>query len=226
MKDLNLFKQGAEAKLYIGKYLGKEVVAKQRFVKKYRHPELDSQLTLERIRGEIRGIMRCKMMGLDVPAIYAVDMLKNIIYMEHFAHSVTAKEFICNASNELVETLSRDVGCKIAQMHSNNIVHGDLTTSNILVVNKENRDDYYSNYNKLKLVFIDFGLSHVNASAEDKGVDLYVLERAVNSTHSIADKIMPIILSSYEGSYKNEGKKVMAKFEEVRMRGRKRTMVG
>lgn len=226
MENFDLLKQGAEARLYVGNYLGRDVIAKERFSKKYRHPDLDAQLTTERIRGEIKGIIRCKMIGLDVPSIYAVDLQTNIIYMEYFRHGITAKEFIFNANDNMIEMLSKDIGNKIAKMHSNNIVHGDLTTSNMLVVNKEERDDFYSTYDKLKLVFIDFGLAHVNASVEDKGVDLYVLERAVDSTHSNADKVFPIILRSYEGSYKTDGKKVMVKFEEVRMRGRKRTMIG
>lgn len=225
MTSLELFKQGAEARIYNGYYLGKPVIAKERFSKKYRHPDLDSQLTTDRIRSEIRGILRCKMIGIDVPTIYAIDLQKSIIYMENFRYSITAKEFIVNANDNLLEILSRDIGNKIAQMHCNNIVHGDLTTSNILVVNKKSKHEY-EDYNNLKLVFIDFGLSHVNASLEDKGVDLYVLERAILSTHSTAEKIIPIIFNSYRGSYKNDSKKVMDKYEEVRMRGRKRTMVG
>lgn len=224
MENFKLLKQGAEARLYEGFYLGKPTIAKERFTKKYRHPELDLHLTLERMRAEMRAIVRCKMIGIDVPTLYAGDFQKHIIYMEYFPKSITAKEFIFHANEDNVVKLCKILGAKLALMHRNNIVHGDLTTSNILVMN-ESGSDFYSNC-KLKLIFIDFGLAHINASAEDKGVDLYVLKRALVSTHHIADNIFPIILTSYKINYKTGSKEVLNKYEEVQARGRKRTMVG
>jgi TP53 regulating kinase-like protein len=55
--------QGAEARLYKGKYLDREVMVKERFPKTYRHPDLDDRLTKERLRAELRGILRCKAIG-------------------------------------------------------------------------------------------------------------------------------------------------------------------
>lgn len=50
------------------------------------------------------------------------------------------------------------------------VIHGDLTTSNMIY-----KDD--------QIYLIDFGLSYVKTSIEDRAVDLYVLERAFISTH-------------------------------------------
>jgi len=58
-----LFKQGAEARLYLSTFLGRKCVVKERFKKTYRHPDLDDRLTKERMRGELRGILRCKNIG-------------------------------------------------------------------------------------------------------------------------------------------------------------------
>ena len=107
-------------------------------------------------------------------------------------------------------------------MHANNIIHGDLTTSNMLLRSSPSVDT------AVDIVMIDFGLGYLERVAEDKGVDLYVLERALLSTHPNTDELFSTILDSYRKAYANKAavKEVLAKFEDVRMRGRKRTMVG
>lgn len=55
--------QGAEARLFKGTYLGKPCVLKERFVKKYRQPELDERLNKDRIRAEVRAMVRAKAAG-------------------------------------------------------------------------------------------------------------------------------------------------------------------
>lgn len=225
MKGFELMKQGAEAKLYKGTYLGKPTIAKLRFKKKYRHPSLDNELSSERIRAEGRAIVRCKAAGINTPTLYLVDFERRAIFMEYYTHSITSKEFIYKGDKAQIKKLAETIGKVLAKMHSNNIIHGDLTTSNILLVNKHNKDEF-DNMDDLKLVMIDFGLAHVESSAEDKGVDLYVLERALISTHSIETELFPDILKTYQSNFKNGQKEIVAKFEEVRARGRKRTMVG
>lgn len=63
MDDMELIAQGAEARLYKGDYLGKKCLLKERFVKNYRHPDLDARLTKDRIRAEARAIIRAKSAG-------------------------------------------------------------------------------------------------------------------------------------------------------------------
>ena len=100
-------------------------------------------------------------------------------------------------------------------MHNVDCIHGDLTTSNILLkTGAEN------------IILIDFGLSFISALTEDKDVDLYVLERAFLSTHPNTEElIFKIILESYRKKA-NKAEEVIKKLDEVRLRGRKRTMVG
>jgi TP53 regulating kinase-like protein len=225
MEGFELFKQGAEGRIFKGAYLGKASIVKERFVKKYRHPDLDTQLTKERIKSESRSIIRCKNAGIRTPALYLVDFNRRIIIMEYFENSIAAKDFIPNATDETVNKLAFKIGTTLGKMHANSIIHGDLTTSNMLLVNKNN-SSVYDDLQDLDLVFIDFGLSHVESSAEDKGVDLYVLERALLSTHSTASAMFEQVLEGYRTQYKSGCKEVFSKFEEVRARGRKRTMVG
>ena len=108
-------------------------------------------------------------------------------------------------------------------MHLKNIIHGDLTTSNMLLLHKTQE------FNPLnpELILIDFGLGYVESVAEDKGVDLYVLERALLSTHPNTEEFFKVLLQSYtETCGEKAAKDVIAKLDEIRMRGRKRTMVG
>lgn len=106
------------------------------------------------------------------------------------------------------------IGRSVAALHVGNLVHGDLTTSNMMVRESDRR-----------LVMIDFGLSYTSSNAEDKGVDLYVLERAFTSAHSRIPGLFDTVLEAYR-QHSPEAAAVLAKFKEIRLRGRKRTMVG
>jgi TP53 regulating kinase and related kinases len=217
-----IVKQGAEAKLYIGEFNGNSCLVKERFVKNYRLPELDKTLTKSRIKAEQKTIKRCEDAGIRVPKLFNVDFNERKVFMEYFESAITAKEFIIEiqkepaTSDEKLKEICRRIGDIVGKLHANNIIHGDLTTSNILVEKTEN--DY-------ELILIDFGLSCYSASHEDKGVDLYVLERALLSTHSTLPQLFEDILESYKPTNPSSTETVK-RFEEVRARGRKRTMVG
>ncbi|XP_063387791.1 EKC/KEOPS complex subunit TP53RK-like [Cydia fagiglandana] len=232
-EDLKILMQGAEAKLYIRNYIGKPTLIKERF-EKYRQPELDVAITKERIKNEARAIVRCKAADVKTPALYLVDFERRRIYMQHFKHSITVKDFIINVFTKRngsgdrpnsLDKIATLIGQTVRKLHENNIIHGDLTTSNMLLVNNLN-DSNWSDVDNLELVMIDFGLSSFDTSAEDKGVDLYVLERALISTHNDYPEIFSKILEAYKIYSKNNVKEIIGKFGEVRARGRKRTMVG
>uniref|UniRef100_A0A0N5AX63 non-specific serine/threonine protein kinase n=1 Tax=Syphacia muris TaxID=451379 RepID=A0A0N5AX63_9BILA len=218
--EAEAFKQGAEAKLYRCVYLGRPAVLKQRFARSYRHPLLDEILTKERLKSELRALCSCKMAGVDVPAVYFVDVERNMFVMERIKEELSVKEFIeslrtsCNFK-EQVSSLGRIIGSVIAKIHLTGVIHGDLTTSNILLRKGD----------PSLPVFIDFGLAERNASTESKGVDLYVLERAIISTHTDLEFFFNSILNGYEATNQKQYRKVFNKLEEVRLRGRKREML-
>ena len=121
-KDFKLVMQGAEAKLYLGTYLGQKAIAKERFPKHYRHPTLDEQLTRERFKGEVRSIIRCKSAGVRTPTIYLADAQTSVIVMEYLEDAVTAKEFIrSSAAGETgarrSELLGAEIGRTLGRMH-------------------------------------------------------------------------------------------------------------
>ncbi|XP_045505619.1 EKC/KEOPS complex subunit TP53RK [Colias croceus] len=233
-QELKILKQGAEAKLYICNYLGKPALIKERFKKNYRHPDLDETITKERIKNEARSIVRAKAAGVKTPTLYLVDFERRRIYMQHFENSITAKDSIIQIKKSgtgdvaSLDALARKIGETVRKLHDNNIIHGDLTTSNILLVEKNPSASELNwlDHDNIELVMIDFGLSHVDSSAEDKGVDLYVLERALISTHNDCPDLFSKIFDAYKSYSKSNIKEIISKFEEVRARGRKRTMVG
>ena len=116
----------------------------------------------------------------------------------------------------MLEDLCYNVGYTIALLHNGDIVHGDLTSSNVLVMKRIDKYD---------CVMIDFGLSPNSSLVEDKGVDLYVLEKAFLSTHPNSQDLFDKILAGYCSVARGQ-KAVIAKLHEIRLRGRKRSMVG
>lgn len=222
LKDFELFKQGAEARLHVGTFLGKPAIVKERFAKKYRHPELDKRLNKERLKAEARALVRCKSIGVRTPRIYLADSHNGLLVLEYLEKAPTCRDYIqtllLKQDKEKLVELSKQIGTVLANLHANNVIHGDLTTSNILVEDEDN----------VKLCLIDFGLGYAEGSPEDKGVDLYVLERALLSAHPNTEFMFDAIFEAYRQEMKNEKMRdeVLRKFEEIRMRGRKRTMVG
>lgn len=222
-----LLKQGAEGKLYIGRYNGARCLVKERFSKKYRHPDLDVQLTRQRIKAEQKAFDRCKTAGVATPKLMGVDMAGRKIFMEYLEQARTAKQLVDEAVTEgntgKVEQLAKEIGIIVGLLHGHNIIHGDLTTSNMLLDPVVQEGSATLPY---RLVMIDFGLSYHSLNVEDMGVDLYVLERALLSAHSEVPEFFGWVLESYKENNKFKVPETIAKYEEVRARGRKRTMIG
>ena len=217
--SLVLVQQGAEARVYRSDFFGKPVIIKERFVKAYRVPSLDQKLTHRRMNQEVRSMARCRKNGIRAPAVYHMDSMQRTIYMEDITDAVCLKDYIrglhrSSSDQPVLTDLIQTIGKILAKMHDCDVIHGDLTTSNMM---------YSANQGDLTL--IDFGLSSISTLAEDKGVDLYVLERAFLSTHPNTEDLFQALLESYSQASRN-AEQVIAKLDEVRMRGRKRTMVG
>lgn len=119
----------------------------------------------------------------------------------------------CSSSEEDMTKLFRDIGHQICLLHNENIVHGDLTTSNMILTPSGD------------IVLIDFGLSSTSHLNEDKAVDLYVLERAIASSHPNLSQYFENVLKEYS-QVSNKSSAILARFSQVRQRGRKRDMIG
>ncbi|XP_023853011.1 EKC/KEOPS complex subunit TP53RK [Salvelinus sp. IW2-2015] len=223
LKKIELIKQGAEARVYRGSFLGKPTIVKERFPKLYRHPLLDEKLTHRRTVQEVRSILRCRKAGISAPVVYFVDYTSHCIFLEDIVGSITVRDHIASTQlsssqkspEERLDQLAKKMGQILAKMHDEDVVHGDLTTSNMLL----------KAGGETELVLIDFGLSYISALPEDKGVDMYVLEKAFLSTHPNTEALFEKLLKAYAASSK-KSHAVIKKLDEVRLRGRKRSMVG
>eukprot|EP00918_Siedleckia_nematoides_P071973 GHVU01157245.1.p1 GENE.GHVU01157245.1~~GHVU01157245.1.p1 ORF type:complete len:279 (-),score=39.23 GHVU01157245.1:265-1101(-) len=212
--------QGAEARVYRTTVVGKEAVLKHRFPKRYRHPTMDASICWTRTVNEARNMFKCRSAGVESPVVYAVDQATNSILMQYI-HGRTMKATTDDSvtPEATLRTLEQHIGADIARMHGGaDVVHGDLTTSNILVT--------ASSTGSLIPVFIDFGLSCVSTAVEDKAVDLYVLERSIQSTHVTRAGMFERILEGYQMAAPKAARPVIKRLAEVRLRGRKRSMVG
>jgi Kae1-associated kinase Bud32 len=200
--------QGAEAKICKSKYLNFDVIKKRRISKKYRIKEIDSKLISYRTKEESKLITEARHCGVCVPIIYDVDLKNGIITMEYLkGHRV--KDILNNISEEKRKEICKKIGESIARLHNEDIIHGDITTSNMILLND-------------KIHFIDFGLGEKNIDIESKGVDLHVLMEAIESTHSKYSRCFDYVLEGYKKELKSNANQVIKKIEEIVKRGRYR----
>jgi TP53 regulating kinase-like protein len=204
-----LLKKGAEASLYLEEWHNRKVVIKRRLPKKYRLPQLDLEIRSQRTVHEPNIIHKAKMVGVPTPTIFMVDVADANIVME-FVEGKQVKEVLDRVSSEKRLELSSHIGRMIGRLHKHGIIHGDLTTSNMIL----------TPYGKV--VFVDFGLSERSKEIEAKGVDLHLMKRALQSTHyKHAKECFEAVMKGYsEVVGEEETKKVSEKIQEIEKRGR------
>lgn len=221
--NLELISQGAEALVFNSDkhpYLpdGPRCVVKYRPRKPYRHEQLDISITKSRTAGEAKLLGRLyEIEGVSVPRLVAVDAANGVLWMEHI-DGPSVKQWLWDGQDaESVTNKLTAVGAAIGSLHAVGIVHGDLTTSNVLLQGCDGVP-----------TLIDFGLASYSTLAEDRAVDLYVLERALESTHSAeGPAAMESVLSGYHSAMPAvDAVAVDRRLQQVRLRGRKRSMLG
>jgi len=198
---MQLLRQGAEAKLFKANFEGKPALLKKRVPKGYRNKELDERIRTTRTTGEANLLRKARSLGVNTPLVYRVDKGEKEIVME-LVEGPRLKDVLDKKSLGLC----RQVGEGIAAMHENGLIHGDLTTSNVMVKGKE-------------LFFIDFGLGKHSKKAEDKAVDLLVFKKTFEATHvELMPKGWELILEGYLA--KGGQKEVLAQMKKVEERVR------
>lgn len=198
-----LIAQGAEARLF----LEDNLILKERFAKRYRIREIDGKLRGFRTRREAKILQKLESMDFPSPRLAKSDDKENIL-MEKIEGRLVKD--VLEKGN--YSGLSEEIGKKVAILHNSSIIHGDLTTSN-MILGKE-------------ICFIDFGLSFFSEKAEDRAVDLHLLKEALESKHY---KIWEAAFRSAIGAYKKEAVKsgeTLKRLEAVEKRGRYRAKKG
>lgn len=194
MKEIG---RGAEAVIYLDKN-----VIKDRIKKNYRIKEIDEKLRKFRTRREAKILDKLKQIDFPGPNLIKKDDKKMFIEMD-FVKGDLLKNVL---EKKNYRKLCEEIGEKVAILHNNAIVHGDLTTSNMIL------DD--------EIFFIDFGLSIFSEKVEDKAVDLHLLKEALNSKHyRIAEEAFKSVMKGYKKKISNYSE-ILKRFEKVEGRGR------
>lgn len=202
---MTVHRVGAEARLDSSVWMGRTVVLKQRVVKGYRQPALDKSLQTFRIKNEVRLMLEARRAGIPVPVIYSVDLSENRIVMEEIP-GIRVKDALERMPDDEARQVCVKIGEIAGRLHSNDIVHGDLTTSNMLLDGD-------------RIVVIDFSLGSKSSELEDKGVDMHLLEEAFHSAHYRRSELYEAVRHSYVESYPG-GADVLKKVKEIEKRGR------
>jgi Kae1-associated kinase Bud32 len=195
-------KRGAEAVVTITE----AHVVKERVPKGYRAPELDNFLRTGRTKREARLIALAKRAGVPAPLIRHVDPEKGVIEMSHVAGD-KLKDVLNNMPASKRIEVCQVIGEHVGRLHTRHIVHGDLTTSNMILTGSQ-------------VVFIDFGLGEINESIESKGVDLLLFKKALHSAHwQVAEECYNATAESYKNTYE-KAEEVLQRLRTIERRGR------
>ncbi|MEM2386103.1 MAG: KEOPS complex kinase/ATPase Bud32, partial [Candidatus Bathyarchaeia archaeon] len=188
---------------------GRKAVLKKRLPKKYRIPTLDEQIRSYRTVHESQLMHEAKRAGVPTPTIFFVDVRDALIVMEYI-EGIRLKQLLNEVSEKERRNLCFRVGELVGKLHKHGIIHGDLTTSNMIY-----RWDG-------KIFFVDFGLSEKTNELEAMGVDMHLMKRALQSTHyKFAEECFKSVIEGYFSVLSTEtAKNVFEKVREIERRGR------
>lgn len=206
MKE-TIIQQGAEAIILKE---GEEII-KRRIKKSYRIQELDDKIRKQRTRTESKLLEKASKI-IPIPKIKKIDEKAMEIRMD-FINGKKLSEELNFFPLTKQKKICVEIGKSIAKIHDNDIIHGDLTTSNIILKEKINDESISSIY------FIDFGLGFNSQRIEDKSVDLHLIKQALEAKHF---QNWETLFESIKEGYQNSKyyKETLKQLEKVEKRGR------
>ncbi len=206
--EKTLLKKGAEASLYLVNWQDRIAILKVRIPKHYRPEALDKKIRNYRTVHEPQLMHEAKIAGVPTPLIYMIDVPNATITMQ-FLEGQQIKQQLGSAPPDRRYDLCVEIGKLIAKLHKHGIIHGDLTTSNMILSDE-------------RIFFVDFGLGEKNSETEAKGVDLHLMKRALQSTHyQFWEECFKNVLCGYSSILGfEEAEKVHEKIHEIERRGR------
>ncbi len=164
MTRRKILQQGAEAIIF----LDKNKIIKKRVKKSYRIKELDDKIRKLRTRSEGKLLNKASKI-VSIPNLQKINEKINEIEME-FIKGEKLSEHLDKFPLKKQKEICKQIGQGVAKLHDADIIHGDLTTSNMILKDK-------------KIYFIDFGLGFINHKFEDKAVDIHLLRQALEAKH-------------------------------------------
>jgi TP53 regulating kinase and related kinases len=198
---MKIIAQGAEAKII----LNKDSITKDRIKKSYRHPDLDNQIRKRRTKAETKLLKKAsEIINSPIPTESNESKIK-MPYINGKKLSEHLDKFPLKEQKQIMKL----IGNSIAKLHKADIIHGDLTTSNMILKDK-------------KVFIIDFGLGYISRKIEDKAVDLHLLKQALEAKHFKHFKdLQDEVFKAYKKEY-SEANKIFERITAVEKRGRYR----
>jgi len=197
---------GAEANII----LENNLITKDRIPKGYRLKQIDDKIRKIRTRSETKLLEKASQI-INAPQPQAQKDKNSTKIKMPFIKGKKLSEHLDSLPEKQAEKVCNAIGESIAKLHDADIIHGDLTTSNIILDEKDK--------NKEKVWFIDFGLGFHSARIEDKAVDIHLIKQALEAKHfQHWEKYLKYILEGYKTSANST--KVLEQLKKVESRGR------
>ena len=235
-----LIAQGAEAKIYLDILADSPTIYKQRIPKSYRLPQLDEKIRKSRTKSEAKILEKAGKI-INTPKVNKIDKDNKTLHLE-FIEGDRFSETLNSYPGKKQFEIMKQLGKQVAKLHHENIIHGDLTTSNA-ILKKESQsksksrstsqtkeetpvDNTLHKQNSAKflpekLFIIDFGLSYISQRIEDKAVDIHLIKQALEAKHFQNHKdLFKEFEKGYLSTNKQESKKVLEQLKKVEARGR------
>lgn len=199
---------GAESVILKVERWNQPLVLKWRQSKPYLLEDIDAHLRKTRTTRECKMLSVARSLGVRTPAVYAMDMSGFTILMDYI-NGTQFKQLVNELPEDQLEKYCNEFGKSIAMLHKGDVVHGDPTTSNVLIDSK------------FRLWLVDFGLSEMNATVEMKGVDLHLIHRALETTHwDLQELMLDATIKGYSQILGDDSRDILSRMEEIRERGR------
>jgi len=244
--NLKLIQQGAEAKIFLDEK--NNLIIKDRISKSYRLPELDKKIIKQRTKAEKKLLEKASKIinAPDPQPLKEINIIK-MPFIDGEKLSNSLNDFPLEKQKEIMEK----IGESVAIIHKEDMIHGDLTTSNMILVYDKEKDiiNYNSNANlnnkhkltdkklsqdnyndsegqaggnDFQIFFIDFGLGYISKKVEDKAVDIHLLRQALEAKHFMHWKVLfEEFKKAYSKNYP-ESKQIFERITAVERRGRYR----
>ena len=129
---MRMIKQGAEAKLFLSKHDDQKVVIKDRIKKNYRIEQIDKKIRKSRTSQESNLLSEARRVGVSTPIVFEIDKEDHKIIMEYI-DGARIKELLNSSDRKTIQKVCFEIGKSIGKLHSAGIIHGDITTSNMIL---------------------------------------------------------------------------------------------
>jgi Kae1-associated kinase Bud32 len=195
---MELFSEGAESRIYLVRFMGLDRILKRRIAKNYRINDLDSVIRAKRTKNEAKIIGTVSSLGVNAPNLLFIDkydLLMSYIAGKNLGHLLKGPD------TKGMRKIFGILGNYAAILHNKDIIHGDFTPANVIIG--------YDN----KVYLIDFGLSEISNSIEEKALDLLLMKRAVDKDY------FGVFVKNYKKNSKDRAA-ILKRLDEIERRGR------